>query len=438
MKNISKQYADLLEGKMSRDNFVRNARMQFPQFISPVTSIDDAIKILKSKRMIAEMQDFQTSMNLDAQKQGYEDNHNGYGLEDCPHTGVNAGLWKDGWMEAETEKQMEHDEDTYDRETYGYGDLYKESLNEAEKTEGRYKEVTGKDQYGRFSDLDNVNFQIFLTALAFEVNQQPGFDDKMLPALMEKIAKNMKKDPNAYRELITTNYAEIEKQDETLKMKEVKPGNMVDKDNGMKEIKGQEKPKATSAPKTENKKGKPKGVKEMGITPKKAAGIKAVMDMPGKEKILDQLKESLKKTLVEDTHYNYSQGKAVETPEGPGMVRSVTGGTITVELEKGELVDYQINILDKMGEKQQVSPWDKLQAQSPKAQSWLKSQTDQLEEKPKKDKYAKLKEFIKKALKKEAIKFKAGGETIFTDNQEAGAKEAELKKAGVKYTKSNA
>mgnify|MGYP000334971801 CR=1 FL=1 len=34
--------------------------------------------------------------------------------------------------------------------------------------------------------------------------------------------------------------------------------------------------------------------------------------------------------------------------------------------------------------------------------------------------------------------FKAAGETIFTNNQEAGSKEAELKKAGVKYTKSNA
>lgn len=54
MKNISKQYQDLLEGKMSRDNFVRNCRQQFPQFVSPVTSIDDAIKILKGKRIIAE------------------------------------------------------------------------------------------------------------------------------------------------------------------------------------------------------------------------------------------------------------------------------------------------------------------------------------------------------------------------------------------------
>ena len=55
-----------------------------------------------------------------------------------------------------------------------------------------------------------------------------------------------------------------------------------------------------------------------------------------------------------------------------------------------------------------------------------------------KEKYGKLKEYLKKALKKEATKFKAGGETIFTSDNEASSKEAELKKAGVKYTKSKA
>lgn len=54
MKNIQKQYADLLEGKMSKANFMRNVRMQFPQYVSPVTSYDDSIKILKGKRILSE------------------------------------------------------------------------------------------------------------------------------------------------------------------------------------------------------------------------------------------------------------------------------------------------------------------------------------------------------------------------------------------------
>ena len=57
MKNITKQYQDLLEGKMSRDNFMRNVRREFPQWISPVNSFTDAVNILKSKRIINENTD---------------------------------------------------------------------------------------------------------------------------------------------------------------------------------------------------------------------------------------------------------------------------------------------------------------------------------------------------------------------------------------------
>lgn len=591
MKNISKQYADLLEGKMSRDNFVRNCRQQFPQFVSPVTSVDDAIKILKSKRIIAESISENTDYK-DPYVKGYIDNENGISLKDCPYDErAAAALWKNGWMDAETEKQMDHDEDTYNRETGGYGDLYKENENNdrrdldprvyrlknqftpvqltnyllkqgmqkwgnidnvvkfvqkifpaleydeildminthkkagsptfdvtddlpffenkkkslkeaAEKTEGKYKEATGKDEYGRFADLDNVNFTTFLRAVAFEVSKDPVADDSKLPAIMEKVAKAMKKDPMAYRDLVISNTEEIAKQDATRKMKEVKPGNMVDKDNGMQEIKGQEKYKADSAPKTEYKKGKPEGVKEMGITPKKAPGITDVMDMPGKEKVIDQLKEALKKSLNEDTHHNYTPGKEIETPKGVGVVKGVMGGTITVELTNGELVDYQINMLDAIvAKKQRDDAFGSMPDLGGAGQKWLSNQikeneqdieqqlidalrshdwyyqmsddprwweagndeamairalmkklpqdrAEQLykmydprekrnESTKKADKYSKLKEYLKKAIKKEAVKFKAGGETIFTNNQEAGSKEAEFKKAGVKYTKSN-
>ena len=54
MKNIQKQYQDLLEGTMSKANFMRNVRMQFPQHISPVSSFEDSVKILKGKRILNE------------------------------------------------------------------------------------------------------------------------------------------------------------------------------------------------------------------------------------------------------------------------------------------------------------------------------------------------------------------------------------------------
>ena len=497
MKNISQQYKDLQEGKISRDYFVRNCRQQFPQYISPVTSVDDAIKILKSKRIIAES----ISENMDYKDpyvRGYVDNENGSSLNDCPYdVQKDINLWINGWMDAESEKQMDHDEETYKRETGGYGDL--SALKEGVTyEEGRWKETTGKDQYARFADIDNVNFTTFLRAVAFEAAKQDEMSDDMLPALLEKVAKKMRKDPNAYRELVVANYAEIAKQDEPLKMKEVKPGNMVDKERGMKEVKGQEKPKADSAPKTENKKGKPQGVKEMGITPKKAPGIKSVMDMPGKEKVLDDLKESLKKSLKEDTHYKYNPGTEVDTPHGKGQVSDIIGGTITVRLDNGEERDYQINVLDAIEDKKNKlanmpnlgdigQKWMSNQIRedeaNPEAElelalrthDWYYRMSDdpraydkgedelfnitklmktvprevatalynkyspwKLEnesvDKTKNDKYGKLKEFLKKAIKKEAI-YQKKDQTGQTQTVIASSPKSDATLKAQKYTK---
>lgn len=61
MKNIQAQYQDLLEGKMSKANFMRNVRMQFPQYISAVNSFDDSVRVLKGKRILSESHDANTN-----------------------------------------------------------------------------------------------------------------------------------------------------------------------------------------------------------------------------------------------------------------------------------------------------------------------------------------------------------------------------------------
>jgi len=114
-------------------------------------------------------------------------------------------------------------------------------------------------------------------------------------------------------------------------------------------------------------------------------------------------------------------------------------------LHNGQEGDYQINVLDAIeAKKQQDNVFNSMPDLGSVGQKWLSSQVkedEKLEKEnvtpKKKDKYSKLREFLKKALKKEAIKFKAGGETIFKNNSEAGSYEADLKKAGVKYTKTN-
>jgi len=54
MKNISIQYQDLQEGKMNRHQFLRNARMMFPNHVTQFNSFEDSVKILKSKGLLNE------------------------------------------------------------------------------------------------------------------------------------------------------------------------------------------------------------------------------------------------------------------------------------------------------------------------------------------------------------------------------------------------
>jgi hypothetical protein len=54
MKNISTQYQDLLEGKMTQAQFLRNARAMFPNYVTNHNSFQDSVTILKQKGMLVE------------------------------------------------------------------------------------------------------------------------------------------------------------------------------------------------------------------------------------------------------------------------------------------------------------------------------------------------------------------------------------------------
>jgi len=57
MKPIQNQYKDLLEGKMSKHNFLTNVKRTLSDYVSNVTSFDDAVKILKNKRILNEIKE---------------------------------------------------------------------------------------------------------------------------------------------------------------------------------------------------------------------------------------------------------------------------------------------------------------------------------------------------------------------------------------------
>jgi hypothetical protein len=54
MKSISLQYQDLKEGKMNNSQFLRNARMMFPNHVTNHNSFEDSVKILKNRGLLNE------------------------------------------------------------------------------------------------------------------------------------------------------------------------------------------------------------------------------------------------------------------------------------------------------------------------------------------------------------------------------------------------
>ena len=54
MKTLQEKYNAVLEGKYNKSQFVRSAKIEVPQFISPYNGFDDTVQILKNKGMLFE------------------------------------------------------------------------------------------------------------------------------------------------------------------------------------------------------------------------------------------------------------------------------------------------------------------------------------------------------------------------------------------------
>jgi hypothetical protein len=205
-----------------------------------------------------------------------------------------------------------------------------------------------KEQQDLHLQIDRLNPILVKKAVNMELAKLPMIDAQVYQKTTEKVVKKLQKDPRAYDDVVTANAKEVHKTDEKLKMQQVKGNNLTDKANEMKTPKGVEKkPKANvKASKTENKKGKPKGVKEMKGCKKGHAGIKQ-MENPGtKETVLESLLSFMfKKKLNEDTHHEFGVGHSVKVPEGVGVVEGLVGDTATIAFENGTKKDYQINAL---------------------------------------------------------------------------------------------
>lgn len=214
MKSIKNQYIDLKEGKMTEAQFMRNVRMTLPQYVSNVTLFKQAEKILINKGIISEVKvnevltpaDEMELENIvakyvkdadDVSREMDAYSEKGFrGFSDLVQANLNRDDEFQSWV------QRTSDEEQYRRET---GDmpgfegtldaLDKISIKEAK--EGYYNQ-DGKEQYGKFDEIDNMNGQEIMAGYVIEKLENP---DKDKVEIAKILIKNLKSDPYYY-----TNY----------------------------------------------------------------------------------------------------------------------------------------------------------------------------------------------------------------------------------------
>jgi hypothetical protein len=440
-------------GEVSREKFLYEVRRDknLP-WVTNVTSFDDAVKILKNKGVISEatIKDLFGPLSAKLESMGYSvdiDSTGGYKtifaykvLPDKSSLTVFVGP-SEAELKTRDYKGFDNFE-TIDMSVKYYTDQITKKFFGLFKNKERVMQKLSDDTEGENIDLGRGMFEIPIDQSVVKVTDivkkaeqkvsqmnsnslneadaniptDPAVDrvnpyflkkgvEKLLGKEKEltndsyinalnKAAKQLESNPHAFDEEMFANAKDVEKADAKLETEEVKKANHKNKANEMKKV-------------------KVKSLKESAI-----------------EELAAHLK---KKDLVnEDAHYNHTIGSEVHTPYGKGKVTEIIGGTLTVEMEDGKLIDVQINTVDhftqKASEEQpsqgaQDEPsvkdmwanWDKNQAKpfggmvaDPEYQSDLDKKYGKIKEyiaknKHDKDKMAKLKEALKKLKETRAL-----------------------------------
>lgn len=176
-----------------------------------------------------------------------------------------------------------------------YSKLKQAGLEEIKEAKER-KGSSGKEQYSKFSEAENDNLQELTTGINIE---HECFPEKTYEEIEKIVLKNIKKNPNYYTDFKLTGIRDYHPQTmdaskpESHQMKFVKgEDSYVDKERGMKPVKGVEKAKASSnkAHKEINK--IVKGVEEFTHIAKTVRGITKFEPTGGKMKLVRIMQEA--------------------------------------------------------------------------------------------------------------------------------------------------
>lgn len=332
---IANLFAKHKAGEISKEKFLYEARKDSNlPWITNMTSYSDAINILKSKNIISETvtkkeetMDFDMNKStgfLTEQKAVYSGPISGYMLS-WGIPGEEIHFMQSNELSDLTNHIEQHKIKNYTIKR-GVGGKWDTVIN------------TLTEQKDLHLTIDRLNPILVDKAVDFELEKVAKIDSETFKKTTEKVVKKLQKDPHAYDDVVVSNATQIHKTDEKLKMTPVKGDNLVDENNQMKKIKGVEVAKSNvKTSKKENKKGKPKGVKEMSSTAKAQKGL-AIME--------SLLSFVFKKKLNEDVHHSYARGQQVNTPDGDGIIDAIVGDTLSVKFDNDDIKDYQMNAIE--------------------------------------------------------------------------------------------
>jgi len=331
---------------MTQANFMRNLRMTLPQYITNLSSFEDSVRILKNKGILTEADEKTNESWMDRWLKDVKDIiedkwQNGeisqakygslmnklstqsediiakYGedsaeaaaeelLYSVSHLSNDLGPGEDEDFERDYDMDYEEPNEPFDMA---------ESLNEAKdgSTEGKWKTVTGKDLYGQFKEIDNLNGQEVLIGINYEMIKNP----ELTKLEAQKIViKNLKKNPIYYTaedmsgvegyepEYIGGKSANPEAHQ--MQYLEKNMGNVVDKKRGMQPVKNVEKVKKDSDKGGETNKME-KGVSLMSLIAKSTRGVQK-MDATGEKMKKVSVKENKVASTIFDKNANITKG----------------------------------------------------------------------------------------------------------------------------------
>lgn len=316
-------------GEVSKEAFLYEVRRDSNlPWITNLTSYDDAVKILKNKGVISEVEmptnEAKGSINdpglmamrakKDADKKKKEEPKSDKNKVKNNKAKIDALLKQ----KKEIESEMENDPEV-EKEGGKKADEYGDKLDKIDAKIKKLRQLNEADaNVATDPAVDRVNpYFLKKGVMKLLAKEKELTNDSYINAL-NKAAKQLLANPHAFDEDMFANAKDVEKADSKLETQEVKKNNHVDKANEMKKVKA-------------------KSLKESTI-----------------DELVDYLK---KKELVnEDAHWNYTVGSEVHTPNGSGKVVEIVGGTLTVEMEDGTQQDVQINTVDHFTQQAKEDP----------------------------------------------------------------------------------